>query len=76
MTARMMGTRSLQADEQKKEDEAVTALPVACAPAAPSLPPTIIKEVKEMFLRLGFSQVVVLKLVEDQWIVSPQTLPL
>ena len=37
----------------------------------PSLPPTV---VKEMFLRLGFSQAVVLKLVDDPGIDSPQTL--
>ena len=47
--------------------------PAVHAPAAPSLPPTIVKEIEEMFLRLGFSQAVVLKLVDDQGIDSPQT---
>ena len=40
----------------------------------PSPHPTIVKETEEMFLRLGFSQAVVLKLVEDQGIDSPWTL--
>ena len=37
------------------EDEAVLWLLAAHAPVAPSLPPTDVKEIKEMFLRLGFS---------------------
>ena len=47
---------------------------VAHAPAAPSQPPTIVKEMEEIFLRLGFSQAVVLKLVDGQGIDSPWTL--
>ena len=43
-------------------------------PAAPSLPSTVIEEMKEMSLRLGFSQAMVLKLVDDQEIGSPWTL--
>ena len=43
----------------------------ACTLAAPNLPLTVVKEMEEMFLRLGFSQAVVLKLVEDQEIDSP-----
>ena len=39
---------------------------VACAPTIPSLPSTVIKQMEEMFLRLGFSHAVVLKLVDDQ----------
>ena len=50
------------------------ALPVTCAPALPSPPPIIVKEMEEMFLRLGFSKAVVLKLVDDQGINSQQTL--
>ena len=50
------------------------ALLIACAPATTSLPPIILKEMKEMFFRLGFSQAVLLKLVDDQGIDSPQTL--
>ena len=40
-----------EASKQKVEDEAVMALLVAHAPAAPSLPP----EMEVIFLRLGFS---------------------
>ena len=32
----------------------------------PSLPPTVVKEMEKMFLRLGFCQAVVLKVVDDQ----------
>ena len=63
-----------EANKQKKEDEAVMVPPVAHAPAAPSTPPTIIKEMEEMFLRLSFSQAVVLKPVDDKGIDSPWTL--
>ena len=62
------------AKEQKKEDVAETAPLVRGAPAAESLPPTIVKEMEEMFIRLGFSQTVAMKLVDDQWIDSPLTL--
>ena len=41
-----------------------------CTPAAESLPPTIIEEMEQMFLGLGFSQTVVQKLVDDQGIDS------
>ena len=37
-------------------------------------PTTIIKEMEEMFLRLGFIQTVAIKLVDDQGIDSPWTL--
>ena len=38
------------------------------------MPPSVIDEMEEMFLRLGFSKAVVLKLVEDQGIDYPWTL--
>ena len=44
------------------------------ASAAKSLPPTIIKEMEEMYFRLGFNQTVDQKLANDQGIDSPQTL--
>ena len=47
---------------------------VACTLAVPSLTPTIFEEIEEMFLRLGFSPAVVLKLMEDLWIDSPWTI--
>ena len=48
-----------EADEQEEEEEEdKTVLLVRCAPAAESPLPTIIKEMEEMFLRLGFSQTV------------------
>ena len=47
---------------------------IAHVPAVQSLPPTVVKKMEEMFLRLGFSQAVVLKRVDDQGIDSPQTL--
>ena len=43
-----------------------TVLPAVHALAAKSLSPTIIKEMEEMFLILGFSHTVVMKLVEEQ----------
>ena len=46
----------------------------ACALATLSPPPIIVEEMKKVFLRLGFSQPVVLKLVEDQGIDSLWTL--
>ena len=42
--------------------------------SAESLPPTIIEEMEEMFLRLSLSQTVAIKLVDDQGIDSPWTL--
>ena len=47
---------------------------VAHAQAALSLPPTVVEEIEEMFLRLGISQAVVLKLVDDPGIDSPWTI--
>ena len=57
-------------DDQGEEEEAVMAPLVACSPVAP----TVFKEIEHMFLRLGFGQAVVLKLVDDQGINSPWTL--
>ena len=37
-----------EADEQKDEDEAVTAPLADCTPAAPSPPPTIVKEMEDV----------------------------
>ena len=65
---------SSEFNNQGKEDEAVKAPLTACTPTMPSPPPTIIKEIEEMFLALGYSQVVVLMLVEDQRIESLWTL--
>ena len=48
--------------------------PARHAPASESLPLTIIKEMEEMFLRLGFSQTVATKLTDDQGIDSRATL--
>ena len=62
------------ADKQREEDEDDTAPPERCAPAAESLQPTTVKEMKEMFLRLGFSHTVAMKLVDDQGIDFPWTL--
>ena len=55
-----------EANKQKEEDEAVQVLPVVHALVMPSLPPTVVKEMEKMFLRLGFCQAVVLKVVDDQ----------
>ena len=63
-----------EAVEQKEEDGDDTVLHVSYAPATESPQPTIIKEIKEMFLRLGFSQTVAMKLVNDKEIDSPLTL--
>ena len=61
---------SSEANNQGKEKEAVMMPALATA----SLSPTVVKEMEEMFLRLGFNQAVVLKLVNDQGINSPCTL--
>ena len=65
---------SIGANKQKTEDDVVTVMLGRCTPAAESPPLTIIEEVEEMFLRLGFSQMVAPKLLDDQGIDSPQTL--
>ena len=56
------------ANQQKEEGHE------RCTLATESLPSTIIIEMEEMFLRLGFSQTVAMKLLDDQGIDSPQTL--
>ena len=58
-------------NKEKEEHEAVTVMTGRHAPAAKSLPPMIVKEIKAMFLRLGFSQTVAQKLVDDQGKDSP-----
>ena len=63
-----------KANKHKEEDKAATVPPARCTLAAPSPPPTNAKEMEEMFIRLVFSQAVILKLVDDQGIDSPQTL--
>ena len=65
---------SSKADKQKEEDVAKTVPQVRCAPASESPPPTIIKEMEEMFLGLEFNQTVAMKLVDDQGIDFPWTL--
>ena len=45
-----------------------------CTLATQSLPPTFMKEMEEMFLRLGFSQTVAMKLGDDQGLESSWTL--
>ena len=63
---------SLQ-NKQKEEDQDDTAL-LVWTPARESPLPTIVEEIEEMFLRLGFSQPVAMMLVDDQKIDSPRTL--
>ena len=63
-----------EANKQKEEDEASTVPPARCTLVTPNLPPTIVKEMEELIVRLGFSQAVVLKLVDNQGIDSPWTL--
>ena len=65
---------SSEADKQKEEDVAEMMPLVRHALGAPRLPPTVIKEMKEMFLRLWSSQIVAIKLVYGQGIDSPWTL--
>ena len=60
---------SSEADKEK--DVVQTVLPARCSPAAESLPPTIIKQMEEMFLKLAFSQTVAMKLVDHQGIDYP-----
>ena len=62
------------ADEQNEEDEVDTVSLDRCTLTTKSLLLTIIKEMEEMFLRLGFSQTVVMKLVDNQGMDSPHTL--
>ena len=63
-----------EADNQEEEEVAAEVPPAACTPAIPSPSPMVVKEMEEMFLRLGFSQAAVLMLVEDQGMNSPWTL--
>ena len=63
-----------EANVKKEEDVAEKMPPVVHAPAMPSPPPTVIKEMDEIFLRLGFTQTVSMKLVDEQGINSLQTL--
>ena len=65
---------SSEADKQKGEDEAAMVPPARCTLAAPSLSPIVIDRMEEMFLRFGFNEAVVLKLVDDQGIDSLQTI--
>ena len=48
--------------------------PVGCITVTESPPLTIVKEMEEMFLSLGYSQTVAMKFVNDQGIDSPWTL--
>ena len=58
-------------NKDKEENKVVTVMLGRCAPAPKSLPLIIIKEMEEMFLRLGFSETVAQKLAKDQGIDSP-----
>ena len=62
------------AAEQEEEDEDDPVPLVRCTPPAESQSLTITKEMEEIFLRLGFSLTVAMKLVDDQGIDSPWTL--
>ena len=44
-----------------------------CTPATEKMLLTTVREMEEMFLRLGFSQTVAQKLVQDQGMDSPHT---
>ena len=46
---------SSEANKQKEEDEDDTVRSERCASASESSPPTIVKEMEEIFLRQGFS---------------------
>ena len=63
-----------EANKQKEEDVVETVPLVRCAPAAESLPPTVVEEMEEIILRLGFGQTVAMKVVDDQGIDSPWSL--
>ena len=63
-----------EAIEQKKGNVAETVPLLSHATAAASPPLTVVKEMKEVFLRLGFSQTVAMKLVDDKGIDFPLTL--
>ena len=59
------------ADEEKEEEKVATVVLGYFIPTV-EIPPLVIKdEMQEMFLRLGFSQTIAQKLVEDQGISSP-----
>ena len=60
-----------ETNDQRGEEEAVKVSLAAHVPAATKPPPTVIKAMEEMFLRLVFNQAVVLKLMKDQGIDSP-----
>ena len=55
-----------ETNKEKEADEVVTEMLGRCTPTEESLPLIIIKEKDEMFIRLGFSQTVTKKLVDDQ----------
>ena len=82
MTVTKMGTRSLQVKPMNRRrrmwlrlyhQQDVPRLHQGYTKAAPRLPPTIIKEMEEMILWLGFSQTVAMKLVDNQGKDSPWT---
>ena len=59
------------ANKEKEKEEAVTVTLGRHAPATESSSLTIIEEIEEMLLRLGFGQTVAQKLMDDQGIDSP-----
>ena len=67
--------RRLQvADKEKEEDKTLTVVLGKWTPSPGSWPLTIVKEIKDMFLRLDFSQTVAQKLADDQGKNVPCTL--
>ena len=57
--------------DKQKEEEVETVMLARCMPAAECPPSAIIKEMERMIIRLGFSQTLAQKLVENERIGSP-----
>ena len=62
------------ANKQKEKIVNDTVFPAKHSLARESLPPTIVEDMEEMSLRLGFSQTATMKLVDNKEIDSPWTL--
>ena len=63
------------ANDEKGEEEVATVVLSNCMPAEESPPPTVKEEMQMILLRLGFSQTVTQKLVEDQ-VIDDSSMPL
>ena len=63
-----------RANNHKEEDEVETVSLARYMPDTEKIPLTIVKEMEEMFLRLGFIQIMAMKLVDDRRIDSLWTL--